>query len=151
LHAMRGFPYEGIWLGLVERDNLILAALMKDGKALTNDDSYRQHSLAYSRDGYAWQRLEDRSTLIPLGDKGEWDSADLGYPCSKPIIRDQEIWVYYRGINCTKYCPSWYGEVEKYERIAQTDQDYFRKWKSLHPHAWNARTSSIGLAKIRLD
>src|SRR5207244_3675360 len=88
LHAMRGFPYEGLWLGFVERDNIILPALLgKDGQGLpgSNDDSYRQHSLAYSRDGYSWHRLENRTAPIPPGKKGEWDSPDLGYPCSRPI------------------------------------------------------------------
>jgi len=29
IHAMRGFPYEGIWLGFVERENLILPAIIR--------------------------------------------------------------------------------------------------------------------------
>jgi len=97
LHAMRGFPYEGLWLGLVERENLILPAIMKDGCALTNDDGARIHSLAYSRDGHSWHRLSDRTAPIPLGKDGEWDSADLGYPTSQPIVKDGQIWFFYRG------------------------------------------------------
>jgi len=153
IHAMRGFPYEGLWLGFVERENLILPAIMKDGRPLTNDDSARIHSLASSRDGYSWRRLEDRAPPIPLGKKGEWDCADLGYPTSRPFVRDDELWVFYRGGNCTKFCPSWYGNVEHRDALIRTnaDENDYRRWKAGHDHPWDARTMCIGLAKIRLD
>ena len=153
IHAMRAFPYEGLWLGFVERENLILPAIMKDGRPLTNDDSARIHSLAYSRDGYSWHRLEDRTAPIPLGRDGEWDCADLGYPTSRPFVRGDELWVFYRGGNCTKKCTSWYGNVEHLHEVIRTnaDADYYRRWKAMHDHPWDGRTMCIGLAKIRLD
>lgn len=153
IHAMRGFPYEGIWLGFVERENLLLPAILKDGKALTNDDSCRLPTLACSRDGHSWHRLEDRAAPIPLGKPGEWDAADLGYPISRPVIAAGRIRVFYRGGNCTKFCSSWYGNVEHYARLVRENggAEYYRHWKSMHAHPWNGRTFSIGLATMRTD
>ena len=152
LHAMRGFPYEGIWLGLVERENIVLPAPRgPDGRAVLNDDSYREHSLAYSRNGVTWHRLEDKTPPIPRGDRGEWDCADLGYPSTLPFIRGDEIWIYYRGVNCTKLCPSWLGEVPSNDERAKRFPEFYRAWKDTHQHPWDARTASIGIAKIRID
>ena len=153
IHAMRGFPYQGLWLGFVERENLILPAIRKEGRTYTNDDSARIHSLAYSRDGYSWHRLEDRTAPIPLGNQGEWDCADLGYPTSRPFVRDDELWVFYRGGNCTKKCTTWYGNVEHLHEVIRANggEEYYRRWKSMHDHPWDGRTMSIGLARIRLD
>jgi len=153
IHAMRGFPYEGLWLGFVERENLILPAILKDGRPLTNDDSARIHSLAYSRDGYSWRRLEDRTPPIPLGNDGEWDCADLGYPTSRPFVRGDELWAFYRGANCTKFCPTWYGNVQHWENVIRENggEEYYNRWKRMHDHPWDAKTMSIGLARIRLD
>ena len=51
-------------------------------------------SLAYSRDGRAWHRPDDRSPVVPVGKPGAQDGGML-YPAENPIVRDGETWIYY--------------------------------------------------------
>ncbi|MCE5341317.1 MAG: hypothetical protein LLF92_09375 [Planctomycetaceae bacterium] len=52
--------------------------------------------LAVSRDGIAWKRIE-RKPFIELGKDNAFDRAMI-HTCVGQIIKDNEIWIYYRGI-----------------------------------------------------
>ena len=52
--------------------------------------------LAYSYDGFAWQRSRPRDPLIPVGKTGEWDDGFLTAQSSIIEWRDH-VWIYYSG------------------------------------------------------
>ena len=51
-------------------------------------------ALAYSRDGRKWQRPDDRSPVVELGEVGAHDGGML-YPATNPLVRDGETWIYF--------------------------------------------------------
>ena len=55
--------------------------------------------LAHSRDGRAWERFEDRSPIIPRGGPGSFDAGCILCSADRPLIRGDEIWHYYTGVN----------------------------------------------------
>lgn len=147
LHSMRGFPYEGIWLGLLDFYVVTVPAVMdKNNRIVTGsqDDGWRCVQLTSSRDGLHWKRYSDRTPLIGLGKEGSWDGGDICYT-TEPIIKDDEIWIFYHAYNCTHFCPSWYGDLKNSPLKGGPG------WKERHNHALDAKTGSIGLAKLRLD
>ena len=52
--------------------------------------------LATSRDGIAWNRI-DRRPFIELGEDGEFDRGMI-HTCVGQVVKENEIWIYYRGI-----------------------------------------------------
>ena len=58
-----------------------------------------QVELTSSRDPMHWQRVGDREPFIALGGVDEWDSGELWYAVTDPIIVDDEIRFYYGGRN----------------------------------------------------
>lgn len=80
-----------------------------------------QLALWDARDG--WQRAPGRHTLLPTGERGEWDAGCI-YTASQPIVAPaadpQSLWLYYGGAN-----------------VRHDDQRYQR--------------DCIGLATLRLD
>ena len=55
--------------------------------------------LAHSRDGRAWERFEDRSPIIPRGGPGSFDAGCILCSADRPLIRGDEVWHYYTGVN----------------------------------------------------
>src|ERR1051325_11190970 len=65
IYSMKVFPYEGIYIGLVQ----VFHA--------TPDNSTLDVQLAVSRDGSNFARVGERATFIPTGGIGEWDRFNL--------------------------------------------------------------------------
>jgi len=53
--------------------------------------------LVSSRDGQSWSRVADRGAFVQRGAKGAFDSTMILIPGSPPIVRGNELWVYYEG------------------------------------------------------
>lgn len=107
------FPYAGHWIGLVQIHRSLV------------DHAFIDIAIAHSRDGVEWQR--EQSTVLPLGDVGEWDRFNQSTAIS-PVQVGDELWLYYSGRTYR------HGEYKK-SGLADNGP----------PH------SCIGLAKIRLD
>jgi hypothetical protein len=82
-----GFPYEGMYLGLLT---------VFHPEPL--DNIYLDLQLISSRDGRSWSRVGDRTPFLPVGRRDiDWD---FGFhsPSSGPPIRvGDELWFYYSG------------------------------------------------------
>lgn len=85
IYSMKVFPYEGIYMGLVQ----VFHA--------TPDDSTLDVQLAVSRDGRRFQRVGDRSAFLELGPIGSWDRFNLSLANNDPIAAGDEIRFYYGG------------------------------------------------------
>ena len=103
-YGMEVFPYEGLLLGLLwifdatmEMNRVPEDVPLKWGR--TNQDGPMQVELTSSRDPMHWQRVGDREPFIALGGVDEWDSGELWYAVTDPIIVGDEIRFYYGGRN----------------------------------------------------
>jgi len=85
VYSMKVFPYEGIYVGLVQ----IFHA--------TPDDSTLDVQLAVSRDSIHFTRVGDRSTFLPLGPIGSWDRFNLSLANNDPIVAGDELRFFYSG------------------------------------------------------
>lgn len=84
IYSMAVFPYEGIYIGLVQM-------------FYCNPGSTRLDiQLAVSRDGQNFIRAGNRETFIPLGGIGAWDRYNNAV-CNLPVVRGDELWFYYSG------------------------------------------------------
>lgn len=93
-YGLSGFPYEGIHLGFLWAFSI--TKLSTSGKGRGWDDGPMHIQLAYSRDGEQWQRPFSRSAIIPGRPIGNFDHC-VGAVVNRPLILDDEIWVYYSG------------------------------------------------------
>ncbi len=67
---------------------------------LTNYSHNRQVvdcQLAFSRDGYRWDRLPTRPDFIPRGAEGDFDSKMI-FPCYAPVSEGENLRFYYTGM-----------------------------------------------------
>jgi hypothetical protein len=87
LYHNTGFPYEGMYLGLLT---------VFHPEPL--DNIYLDLQLISSRDGRTWERVGDRSPFLPVGRRDiDWDYG-FHSPSSGPPIRvEDELWFYYSG------------------------------------------------------
>jgi hypothetical protein len=85
IYSMKVFPYEGIYIGLVQ----VFHA--------TPDDSTLDVQLAVSRDSLQFTRVGGRHTFIPVGPIGSWDRFNLSLANNEPIIVGNELRFYYGG------------------------------------------------------
>ena len=86
IYSMNVFPYEGIYLGLVQR------YISKPGIGTLDIQ------LAISRDGIHFER-PFRDPLFPLGEIGTWDRFMLHCMSGPPLRRGNELHFYYGGRN----------------------------------------------------
>ena len=100
-YNMTAFPYGGQWLGLITTFRVTEEiAQTKENRLLRSPvDGPVYGELTHSRDGYTWNRFEDRSPIIPNGPH-DWDAGTI-LGISNPIVVGDEVWVYYTGINTT--------------------------------------------------
>ncbi len=115
IYEADGFPYESMWLNNFSMSSVTPATKeeIREKAKLTNKP--RQYSkknwirLAASRDGRHWYYFGDRKPFIPLRPEGNW-KVKAGIPnkpqylravnlatTGGPIIKDDELWFYYRG------------------------------------------------------
>ena len=85
IYSMKVFPYEGIYIGLVQ----VFHA--------TPDESTLDVQLAVSRDSIRFTRVGDRGAFIHLGPIGSWDRFNLSLANNDPIAVDDELRFYYGG------------------------------------------------------
>ncbi len=85
IYSMKVFPYEGLYIGLVQ----VFHA--------TPDDSTLDVQLAVSRDSIHFSRVGDRGTFLPVGPIGSWDRFNLSLANNDPIVVGDELRFYYSG------------------------------------------------------
>lgn len=88
IYGMAVFPYEGIYIGLIQVFHNY------------EDVDYLDIQLAVSRDGVEFERLSDRSPFIPVGEIGSWDRFNTNFCSSTPLAVGDELRFYYGGRNC---------------------------------------------------
>ena len=99
-YVMSGFPYGGQFLGLLSVFKLTEVYESVSANQSPHDGPI-DIQLTHSRDGRDWKRFEDRSPIIPLGEPGAFDAGCILGVSNPPVIYNDEIWVYYTGINTT--------------------------------------------------
>ena len=129
-YQMAVMPYEGLYVGFP----VIYNPAGPDG--LGNDTGLNQVEMTVSRDLYDWARVADREVFIGIE---PWDGANYGTAqnllCGRPIVRGDEIWVYYNALRIRDN-KELYWERDRYGFI---DRDLFDDHSALH------------LGKLRLD
>jgi len=85
IYAQNSFCYESMWLGYLR----VMHSERSKGYKQTTVE------LTASRDGRHWQRVGDRTEIIPLGTEAEWDT-DYHDPLWEPVRVGEELWIYYR-------------------------------------------------------
>lgn len=126
IYQMAIMPYEGLYIGL--------PVLFNPAGAIPppqmNHTGINQTELAVSRDLLHWERVADRAVFLGIEPWGGvfYETAQV-LPCGQPILRGDEIWVYY---NAHRFR----GHRELYPNIADR---YFED------------TGALSLAKLRRD
>ena len=85
IYSMKVFPYEGIYIGLLQ----VFHA--------TPDQSYLDIQLTVSRDGINFTRVADRGVFLPVGGAGSWDRFNNSLANNDPILVGDELRIYYGG------------------------------------------------------
>jgi hypothetical protein len=84
IYSMAVFPYEGIYIGLVQMFHNYPERV------------WLEIQLAMSRDGLHFQRLTDRTAFIPVGGVGEWDRFNTAI-AGAPIRVGDDLVFYFSG------------------------------------------------------
>ncbi|MFN0166329.1 MAG: hypothetical protein ACKV22_07840 [Bryobacteraceae bacterium] len=86
-------PYEGLYIGMPTVFN-------HSGNTAYNSDGFSMVELAVSRDLIRWERVGNRTKFIPLSPVGSGKNYDVAQLLAgdRPIITDNEIWIYYTGL-----------------------------------------------------
>lgn len=87
IYSLSVFPYEGIYIGLLQMFHNYEEACWLDIQ------------LAASRDGVHFERLSDRTPFIPVGQVGEWDRFNQSVANNPPFRAGDELRFYYSGRN----------------------------------------------------
>jgi hypothetical protein len=87
IYSMHVFPYEGLYVGLVQVFHNYPERVYLDIR------------LAVSRDNIHFQRLSDRSPFISVGGVGAWDRFNNSVANSRPIVVGEDLRFYYSGRN----------------------------------------------------
>jgi hypothetical protein len=85
IYSMKVFPYEGIYIGLVQVFHS------------TPADATLDVQLAISRDTIHFTRVADRGTFLALGPLGSWNRFNLSLANNEPIVAGDELRFYYSG------------------------------------------------------
>ncbi len=99
IYDMPVFRYEDFFLGIINPYYThpfapTYASYHKPPDYPRNKVGQLDVALAYSRDGRKWQRPDDRSPVVELGEVGAHDGGML-YPAENPLVRDGETWIYF--------------------------------------------------------
>jgi hypothetical protein len=82
-YSMAPFQYAGHYLGFVD--------------CFHTNNCAMDVQLAHSRDGVEWNRGHPRQPFIPTGSFGSFDGRQIY--AAAPVVRENEIWIYYGGFN----------------------------------------------------
>ena len=128
-----GFPYEGMYLGLLWVFDISGWPPGLERRPSTGgEDGPVQVELTCSRDLLNWERVGERQVLIPVGEPGTWEAGQI-YTTNRPLIVGDEIWIYYVGEQPSHGHPVYFAETEEAAR------------------SYADVGGGIGLAKLRLD
>lgn len=112
LYLMPLMPYEGQYIGfplLFNPSGLDLPQM--------NHVGLNQTELAVSRDLYHWERVADREIFLGIE---PWDGINYGTcqvaVCGRPIVRNDEIWVYFQACRFRGLPESYPPQYTKYFR-----------------------------------
>ena len=137
LYKMATMPYEGIYIGFP----LIFNPFGAIPPPHMNFTRINQNELAVSRDLRNWSRVADRAVFLGVQ---PWDGVNYGTNQiavnDRPLLRDDEIWVYFGGHRLSL-------SREKYEQFSG-NRELFRL--NVDPAAFEDR-SALCLAKLRRD
>jgi hypothetical protein len=94
-YNMAVMPHEGLYVGLVN----IFDPAGAIPPPQMNHTGLNQAELAVSRNMLNWRRLCDREVFLGVEpwDGVAYDTQQL-LPCGSPLVRDDEIWIYYNAI-----------------------------------------------------
>ena len=137
LYMMPILPYEGIYVGFPRIFNPVGA----QPPPHMNFTRITQTELAVSRDLYHWDRVADRALFQPVQpwDGVNYDTNQVAV-CGRPVVRGDEIWVYYNAHRLP-------GGLDGYQKH-NGNRELFRL--NIDPACAND-TSAICLAKLRRD
>ena len=94
IYNMPVFPYEGIYIGLP-------TFFESSGHSPNrNQEGVNSIKLSTSRDLRNWVKVGDRGSFIPVSEVGG-GAIDTGQvlAASRPLVRGDELWFYYTGVN----------------------------------------------------
>ena len=91
-YYMHVLPYQGCYVGFLT----VYHEFTDDPRPLAGFNYTLDLQLAFSRDGKEWLRVGSRQCFL-RGTPGTWDARRV-YG-EKAFVRDNEIWIYYRGSN----------------------------------------------------
>ena len=122
-YQMAVMPYEGLYVGFP----VIYNPAGPDG--LGNDTGLNQVEMTVSRDLCNWERVADRELFIGIEpcDGVRYGTAQ-NLLCGRPIVRDDEIWVYYNALRIRDN-KELYWEQDRYGHV---DRDLFEDHSALH-------------------
>ena len=127
VYNMAVMPYEGLYIGFP----LILNPAGAIPPPHDNFTGLNQTELTVSRDLHRWERVADRAIFLGIEpwDGINFDTAQI-IPVGRPLVRDDEIWIFHNAIR-------------------------YRGYKELYLAAGHDYTAdeigSMNLAKLRLD
>jgi len=98
-YDMSAFAYGGQFLGIAAtfRHTRRIASPKPDQSP---DDGPIHGQLVHSRDGHTWNRLDDRTPVIPTG-PAAFDAGCILGMANTPVLVDNEIWLYYTAVTTT--------------------------------------------------
>ncbi|MCP4644631.1 MAG: hypothetical protein GY851_29580 [bacterium] len=85
IYSMAVFPYETVYIGLVQMFHN------------QEDACHLDIQLAVSHDGAHFERVGDRTPFLPCGGIGEWDRFNTSMANNPPIAVDDDLRFYYGG------------------------------------------------------
>lgn len=146
-YMMAGFPYEGIYLGLLSV--LDISGFPPGEKRIVGGGG--EHGpelveLTSSRDLHHWRRVCERQLFLSVGEPSTWEGRRIYTTVNRPIIVGDEIWIYYGGWQISKSHP--YTLLTPSEDKAHSVDALQRRFPDLD---FSLPLGSVGLAKLRLD
>jgi hypothetical protein len=92
IYSMKVFPYESVYIGLVQ--------------VFHNrpDACYLDVQLAVSHDSYHFTRVGNRETFLPVGPIGSWDRFNIALANNDPILVGDELRIYF-GCHTMRHTP----------------------------------------------
>lgn len=73
----------------------------ESGSIVSPWDGPIEAELVHSRDGYIWQRYDDRTPILPRGQDGDFDAGCILGCSSSLVVLDDEVRLYYTGVTTT--------------------------------------------------
>ena len=110
IYEADGYPYESMWLNNFSMSTVTPATKeeMRERNLTRQYIKCNWIRLTASRDGRHWYYFGDRKPFIPLRPEGNWKQGKPQYlravnlaTTGGPIIKDDELWYYYRGGGAT--------------------------------------------------